>query len=131
MKVSKQLLISAGLFFLSLNVLAEHNKTYCGTIVQEAVEIPHFDEGVFDVVIKVDRVIDFEDKEEWDEEGYAGILVLDDEDIQLAKNAKPSTRFCAKGRWGGALYSSYSLESLNLTSDNIWTFNYETRFTSY
>jgi hypothetical protein len=75
--------------------------------------------------MNVSYVLDFEDQEEWDEEGIAIIREASSEQKQFISKVKEDTLICVKARWGGGLYSG------NLGTDSVYRVDYMSQFNRY
>ncbi len=107
---------------ISLQAFAEHEGTYCGTIVRDA--RAQTSSGVQPRLV---LAVEFRKNESGAvinvSEGYAAVLEASAPAVtniaRFQRSAASNTIICAKGRWSGSTYNSWDIEGISLTSDAV------------
>jgi hypothetical protein len=111
---------------------AEHDATYCGRLIPGEQGISYGDHPVAIIVVGFKELVSVWPDRYEDIDGYAAIYATNNATAEknlkkFLETAKPTTRICAKGRWGGGLYSSRDINDITLISDSIDRIDYASK----
>lgn len=117
--------------FISSNSFAEHDATYCGRLISGDQGQSYGENPLAILVIGYQELVSVWPNEYDEVDGYAAIVSLNNPIAEqnlkkFLKTAKPTTRICVKGRWGGSLYSG-SLNDISLNSDSVDRIDYASK----
>ena len=121
------------LFILASIVFAEHDATYCGRLIPGDKGKSWGGHPAAILIVGYQVLVSTWPDTYEDVDGYAAINAINSEIAdrnleKFLKTARPTTRICVKGRWGGSLYSSSDINDISLASDSVDRIDYASKF---